>query len=63
MVENTVGKGEIAHYVFFKILILQTPINQGLFRKGLTLYQTILTFNNPLEEDFGKHCGKRRKCW
>ena len=22
-----------------------------------------LTFNNPEEEAFRKHCGKRRKCW
>ena len=28
----------------------------------LTLYQTILTFNDPKEEGFGKHCRKRRKC-
>ena len=28
----------------------------------LTLYHTILTFNNPNEEGFGKHCGKRIKC-
>ena len=30
--ENTVGKGEIAHY---KRLLLQTRKNQGLFGKGL----------------------------
>ena len=29
----------------------------------LTLYHTIPTFNDPKEEGFGKHCGKRRKCW
>ena len=29
----------------------------------LTLYHTIPTFNDPKEEAFGKHCGKRRKCW
>ena len=35
-----------------------------MFIKGsLTLYHTIPTFNNPKEEAFGKHCGKRRKCW
>ena len=41
-VENTVGKGEIAHYEqfsfslgVFKRLILQTRKNQGLFGKGL----------------------------
>ena len=27
---------------------------------GLTLYHTIPTFNDPKEEAFGKHCGKRR---
>ena len=31
--------------------------------KRLTLYHTIPPFNNPKEEGFGKHCGKRRKCW
>ena len=43
-VENTVGKGEIAHYKqfllfqsVFKRLILQTRKNQGLFGKGLNL--------------------------
>ena len=41
-VENTVGKGEIAHYEqfllshsVFKRLVLQTRKNQGLFGKGL----------------------------
>ena len=29
----------------------------------LTLYHTVLTFNDPVEEACGKHCGKRRKCW
>ena len=29
---------------------------------GLTLYHTIQTFNDPKEEGFGIHCGKRRKC-
>ena len=27
------------------------------------IYHTIPTFNDPKEENFGKHCGKRRKCW
>ena len=43
-VENTVAKGEIAHYEraissffsVFKRLVLQTCKNQGLFDKGLT---------------------------
>ena len=31
----------------------------------LTLYRTILTFNDPQNQVFffSKHCGKRRKCW
>ena len=33
------------------------------FGKELTLYHTIPTFDNPKEGGFGKHCGKRRKCW
>ena len=27
-----------------------------------TLYHTIPIFNDPEEEDFWKHCGKRRRC-
>ena len=35
-----------------------------LRRKNIDqLYHTIPIFNNPKEEGFGKHCGKRRKCW
>ena len=33
------------------------------WRTTLTLYHTILSFNDPEKEDFWKHCGKRRKCW
>ena len=33
------------------------------FFDPLTLYHTLLTFNDPKEEGFGKHCGKRRQCW
>ena len=29
----------------------------------LTLYHTIPTFKDPKKEGFGKHYGKRRKCW
>ena len=29
----------------------------------LTLYHTVPTFKYPEERAFGKHCGKRRKCW
>ena len=70
-VENTVGKGEISCYMQFLLLktsvferlVLQTNKSIGLFRNGLTLYHTILTFNDPKKEAFWKHCGKRRKCW
>ena len=51
-VENTVGKGEIAHYKqftfsnsVFKRLILQTRENQGLFGKGLIQGQCRLWSN------------------
>ena len=49
--------------VFSKRLVLQTSKNQGLFGKGLTLYHTIPTLNDPEKEGFWKHFGKRRKCW
>ena len=29
----------------------------------LTLYHTVLTFYDPENKVFWKHCGKRRKCW
>ena len=65
-VENTVGKGEIARYEqillshnLFKRLVLLTRKNQGLFQKGLTLYNTILTFND-LEKILWE---KTRKHW
>ena len=38
MVDNTVGKGRIAHnfsHSVFKSLVLQTGKNKGLFGKGL----------------------------
>ena len=28
-----------------------------------TLYNPILSLNDPEKETFWKHCGKRRKCW
>ena len=62
--ENTVGKGEIARYEsVFKRLVSQRHQKVSLCGNGLTLYHTILTFNDPKEEGFGKHWGKRRKCW
>ena len=30
---------------------------------SLSLYHTIPTVNDPKKEGFGKHYGKRRKCW
>ena len=38
-------------------------VDRYRFADALTLYQAILTFNDPGEEGFGKHWGKRRKCW
>ena len=35
----------------------------ALSEKPLTFYHTVPPFNDPNEEGFGKHCGKRRKCW
>ena len=35
----------------------------GWLNWGLTLPHTIPTFNDPRDEVFGKHSGKRRKCW
>ena len=50
----------ISHqFLFFFIFLLILKI----FKCVLTLYHTIPTFNDPKEEDFGKDCGKRRKCW
>ena len=33
------------------------------FSGCLSLYHTIPTFNDREEKTFGKHYGKRRKCW
>ena len=38
-------------------------VNLQAFDACITLYHTIPTFNDPKKEGFGKHCGKRRKCW
>ena len=49
-----------------------SPFWKTLSKKGhkriknvllFNFYHTIPTFNDPKEEGFGKHCGKRRKCW
>ena len=42
-VENTVGRGEIAH---FQKTCTADTLNQGLFGKGLMLYHTIPHFND-----------------
>ena len=39
-----------------------TSLSDLSFANALTLYHTILTFNNPERERFWKHCEKRRKC-
>ena len=45
-------------HIVFKRLGLQTRKNQGLFGKGLTLYHTIPTLNNPEEEGLENTVGK-----
>ena len=47
----------------FKRLVMQTCKNQGLFRKGLILYRTMMTFDTLEEKAFWTHGGKRRKFW
>ena len=42
----------------FKILIRQTSKNKGLFGKGLILYHTIPTFDDPEKVDFENIVGK-----
>ena len=57
-VENIVGKGENAGYkpfllfaqCFFYQLLSQGCGNSGLFGKGLTLHNTIPSFNDPETE-------------
>ena len=44
----------------------ETDLNQSkkfVFHDELTLNHTIPTLNDPENEAFWKHCGKRRKCW
>ena len=56
MVENTVGKGEIARYEQFLLFPLcfqktySADINQGLFGKGLKFKERFVMVN-PLEDD------------
>ena len=49
-------------------ILLKTALNtiksiNHIIPPGLTFYHTIQTFNDHKEEGFGKHYGKRRKCW
>ena len=45
----------------FKRLVLQTCKNTSMSGKGLTLYHTILTFNNPEKQTFLKTLWKKEK--
>ena len=44
---------------FSKAFFPQGRHETFLCGKGLTYYHTIPTFNDPKEEGFEKHCGKR----
>ena len=46
----------------FKILVLQTRKNQGMFWKGLTFSETSPGFCVSVDQVFWKCCGKRRNC-
>ena len=59
MLENAVGKWEIARY---KRLELQTHKNKGLFGKWLTHYHTIPHFGAIKIYSCGKHCIKWKNC-
>ena len=69
---STVSKTEIIIFVTFN-LSSANAVNlvwskillcgNGLSMQILTLYHTILTFNNPVEEVFEKHWEKITKCW
>ena len=62
-VENIVRNGEITCYKQYLHSYISLVPQSGAFRgNGLTLYDKILSFNDPEEEGFGKYCGKRRKC-
>ena len=47
---------------FSYIYVIALVVNPLPGHKILTLWHTILTLNQPNEEGFGKHCGKRGKC-
>ena len=59
--ENTVGKGENAgnqHFLLFPQCFLPYERDNGHFSNVLFVNKFYRK-----EESFGKHCGKRRKCW
>ena len=64
-VENIVGKGENAGYQHF-LLFLQCFLEAsfpGSLKLGLCgrwVNTHLLVLNDPLEEGYGKHCGKRK---
>ena len=67
LLENTEGKGELfimSNFSFsltvFKILLLQTRENQGLFWKGLTSYHRVWHFRAVKIYGCGKHCEKEK---
>ena len=56
----------IATNMWVDCIIINSHLQNNLYtfkRSDLTLYHTSPTFNDTKEEGFGKHYGKRRKCW
>ena len=48
-------------FLLFPNMVSETSSpNFGLFGRGLTLYHTIPTFNDPVKEGFGKHWEKEK---
>ena len=51
--------------IFIKVIIVVCKLFQFrrvlilLFGKGLTYYQSIMTYNNPQKEAYLKHCGEK----
>ena len=59
--ENIVGKGENASNQHF--LLFPQYFQKACFpwaSKGVIVWEWV---NDPMEQAFWKHCGKRRKCW
>ena len=54
-------------FMIYDVYDVPTPIATILFALQvvycLTVFHTTPTFNDAKKEGFGKHCGKRRKCW